>query len=112
MKWLSWQKGRQRADYFKMLLFGGERFPLDVYLLSYPENSELPTHSDNVPGYKHFRLNIVLRKPRKGGQFLCNSAYINTSRIKFFRSDKPHSLSLIESGRRVVLSIGWTVKND
>ena len=95
-----------------MLLFGSDSFPVDAYLLSYPENSELPSHVDSVPGYKHYRFNIVLRKPRKGGELICEEAIINTPRIKFFRSDKPHTLSLIERGRRVVLSIGWTVKDN
>jgi hypothetical protein len=112
VNWLSWKKGRQRADYYKMLLFGSATFPVDVYLLSYPEGAELPEHVDPVPGYKHFRLNIVLRKPRWGGHFRCETAIWNTRRIKLFRSDRPHSMTRIEWGRRLVLSIGWVIREE
>ena len=84
---------------------------MDMYLLSYPEDSELPEHVDPVPGYKHYRLNIVLRKPRKGGDFHCKTSILNTPRVKLFRSDRPHSMTLIEKGRRLVLSIGWVLKD-
>ncbi len=104
MNWLRWQQGRQVTGYFKMLLFGS-RF-LDIY----PKDVGLPEHTDLVPGYKHFRFNIVLREPHKGGKFSCATAFINTKRIKFFRSDRPHSMTNIDKGRRVVLTFGWVTR--
>jgi len=110
MRWLTWQKGRQVANYAKMMLFDSSFF--DCYLLYYPPDSHLPEHVDFVPGHRHYRFNVILRTPKKGGDLKCSESYINTKRIKFFRSDRPHSMTPIDKGIRVVLSFGWIIKDS
>ena len=54
------------------------------------------------------RVNVVLRPAEQGGIFLCNGAWVNFPRFKFFRPDQlTHGVSKIEKGERLVLSIGW-----
>lgn len=108
MRWLSWQRGRQVANYAKLLLF--ETFHFDAYLLYYPSEAYLPVHTDIVPGYYHYRCNIILREPKIGGDFSCDYPILIFKRIKIFRSDEPHSMTCIDKGRRVVLSLGFIKK--
>lgn len=108
-----WQIGRQLSGYDKKLLW---IFPLpfiwiDGYLLRFREGSKIPPHKDVVDKYLHYRLNIVLKAAKEGGDFICNDAYINTKRVKFFRSDiMEHSVSEVTSGQRYLLSIGIAIK--
>lgn len=85
MNWLSWSLGRQGTGYYKMLS-GTARWPLpfDCYLLHYPKGSAIPAHTDPVTGKQHYRLNIVLRHAREGGDFLCDLPIFATKRVKFF----------------------------
>ena len=109
MNWLRWQEGRQGTGYEKLLL-ATSRWPLpfDCYLLRYREGSEIPPHTDAVTAGKHFRLNIVLKSPRSGGEFVCATPIYETERIKFFRPDAcEHSVTRVVGGTRYVLSIGW-----
>ena len=67
-----WQKGRQGTGYDKMLLLTARwPLPFDSYLIRYPESSEIPPHSDPVQTGKHYRLNLVLKAPKSGGEFIC-----------------------------------------
>lgn len=109
MKNFRWEKGRQDSGYYKMLIFTA-KFPLpfDWYILKYPVGSSIPEHTDKVDIGKHYRLNIILKKPKIGGVFSCSRTILNTNRIKLFRPDLyAHSLSMIEEGERIVMSIGW-----
>ncbi len=63
-----WIKGRQGTGYDKLPLivkpFGMD---IDSYILRFPEGCSIPTHTDPVrAGFKHYRLNIVIKKARKG----------------------------------------------
>lgn len=104
-----WQRGRQGTGYDKMLLFtGGWPIPFDSYLIRYPEGSAIPPHTDPVAEGRHYRLNLVLKSPRAGGEFVCRAPIFATRRIKLFRPDAcEHSVTRVEGGSRVVLSIGW-----
>ena len=56
-------------------------------------------------------MNIVLKHAKGGGVFACQKAIINWPRIKLFRPDlSEHSVSAVEMGTRLVLSIGWIRK--
>ena len=110
MDWLHWRKGRQNTGYEKMLLFQSKLLMCDMYLLWYAEGSSIPVHTDPVPGYRHFRLNVVLRSPQAGGEFESAKTLINTKRIKLFRSDFPHSVTEIRRGSRLLLSIGLCIR--
>lgn len=104
-----WQQGRQSSGYSKMLL-ATLRWPIkfDAYLLKFPQGSEIAEHTDPVQQGKHYRLNIVLKAAQSGGEFQCENAIINTSRIKLFRPDvSPHSVTRVELGTRYLLSVGW-----
>ena len=107
-----WEIGRQalmlkaKIPYFKLLVLSGRTF--DIYLLKFPEGSRLVPHKDPVDGKRHYRVNVVLRPAEQGGIFLCNGAWVNFPRFKFFRPDQlTHGVSKIEKGERLVLSIGW-----
>lgn len=109
---LRWQEGRQKSGYDKMLLLHG-MFPLpfDMYLIRYREGSYIPPHTDKVTTGKHYRLNIIIKKSKEGGEFVCNNNIINTKRIKLFRPDlNEHSVTEVKKGRRYILSIGWIRK--
>lgn len=108
-----WQEGRQKyATYYKMLL-ATARWPLpfDIYILKYPQGSELPVHVDNVPLGKHHRLNIVLKKAVIGGEFVSGKHGFTRQRVVYFRPDvELHGMTKILKGTRYVLSIGWVTK--
>ena len=82
--------------------------PFDLYILRFKRGAEIPTHTDPVSRKQHFRLNIVVRRATKGGQFVCDAPIFESTRIKLFRPDiSPHSVTRVEEGARYVLSLGW-----
>ena len=104
-----WQRGRQGSGYDKLLL-GGLPWPIpcDGYLLRFPSGACVPPHVDRVPSGRHYRLNIILRPARRGGEFVCARPIYVNRRVKLFRPDvETHSVTRIEEGTRWVLSIGW-----
>lgn len=104
---MKWQNGRQGSGYLKKKIF--EFWKMDCYLIKYPDDSFIPEHVDQVDGKKHYRLNIVINKPKSGGRFICDKTIINTGRIILFRQDKyKHSLTPVV-GERLVLSLGVAV---
>lgn len=106
-----WQKGRQATGYERMLLFTASwPFRFDSYWIRYSEGSEIPPHTDPVSTGRHYRLNLVLKSPRSGGDFVCATPIFATRRIKFFRPDRcEHSVTRVVGGTRHVLSIGWVL---
>jgi hypothetical protein len=104
-----WQRGRQDSGYDKLLLAGTLwPLPCDCYLLRFPAGASVPPHTDRVSQGRHYRLNIILRAPRRGGEFVCARPIHAGRRIKLFRPDvEEHSVTMIEEGTRWVLSIGW-----
>jgi hypothetical protein len=107
-KLFRWEKGRQKTGYQKMLLAAGVwPFKFDVYLLKFPEGCEVPPHTDNVQSGRHYRLNLVLKQAKTGGEFICADPIYCSPRIKFFRPDLcEHSVSKVLSGNRYLLSFG------
>jgi hypothetical protein len=112
MKWLQWEEGRRSTGYYKMLIFRAYWFttPFDLYLLKYPTGSSVPPHTDTVSGYRHYRINVVMKKASIGGDFKSDYCIVNLSRLKIFRSDFKHEVTLIEKGIRYVLSFGVCLK--
>ena len=108
---MKWDMGRQGTGYEKKLLLTGRwPLPFDCYLLRYREGSMIPSHVDPVQAGKHFRLNIVLKAAKKGGEFICKNPIFQTRRIKLFRPDvSEHSVVVVAEGVRYVLSIGWII---
>jgi hypothetical protein len=84
--------------------------PFDSYLIRYPEGSEIPPHTDPVTAGRHYRLNIILKSPASGGEFVCATPLYESRRIKLFRPDAcPHSVTRVIGGSRYVLSVGWVL---
>jgi hypothetical protein len=82
--------------------------PFDVYILRFPEGAEIPAHTDPVAKGRHYRCNIVVKRAREGGEFVCATPIVATRRIKVFRPDTcDHSVTRVTRGTRYVLSIGW-----
>ena len=106
-----WQRGRQGTGYDKMLLLAAPwPLPFDSYLIRYPEGSEIPPHTDPVASGRHYRLNVILKSPRDGGEFVCARPLFETRRIKLFRPDAcEHSVTRVVGGSRYVFSIGWVL---
>lgn len=105
-----WNKGRLGTGYDKRRLFQVWRpLPCDAWLLRFPPGSAAPRHIDPVPGHRHYRCNLILRKAGRGGDFLADHPIIDLPRLKLFRSDLPHEVTRIESGVRYVLSFGVCV---
>ena len=105
---MPWLPGRLGTGYDKFRLFEIS-WPIraDAYLIRYNDGSYAPPHKDPVKDGRHYRVNIVLRHPERGGEFRCPEAFINWPRLKFFRSDRHvHSVTVVY-GVRLVLSIGW-----
>jgi hypothetical protein len=109
-----WQRGRQGTGYDKMLLLASLwPHPFDSYLIRYPEGSEIPPHTDPVQKGRHYRLNLVLKAPKSGGEFICSSPIFATKRVKLFRPDAcEHSVSRVVGGSRYVLSFGWVLRQN
>ena len=106
-----WQRGRQGTGYDKMLLFTLPwPLPFDSYLIRYPDGAAIPPHKDPVAKGRHYRLNIILKSPRNGGEFICVTPIYASKHIKLFRPDEcEHSVTRVEGGSRYVLSIGWVL---
>ena len=109
--WFRWRSGRQESGYEKMLLLVNPFLvPFDVYLLRFRQGAAVPPHTDPVSEKKHYRLNLILKRARRGGRFRCAKPIYESRRIKLFRPDiHEHSVSEIEEGTRYVLSIGWVL---
>jgi len=129
MKIFEWTEGRQKTHYNKLplVLLGyktEDLLPvigfLDCYLLKFTPGGFVQLHNDQVKSenpdgtidwYAHYRLNIILKKSKEGGEFICEKHPSNWSlfnRIFFFRSDLcNHEVTKVTKGTRYVLSIGW-----
>lgn len=106
MSWPRWQSGRQGTGYRKLCLFKyGYKpgFACDCWIIDYPAGTSIPTHTDPVPGKRHYRINILLW----GEDKFVGDALFKSKHITFFRPDiMPHAVSEV-STRRIILSFGW-----
>lgn len=110
-----WEKGRQNTGYEKLKIF--QFLNMDCYILRYNPGDSIPWHTDLVPGRKHFRLNLTLKKAIDGGVFLTKKHYDNVtefishkSRIVIFRSDiTKHGVTEVKKGQRIVLTFGIAI---
>jgi hypothetical protein len=109
---MKWVEGRLKSGYDKIRFFETTfPIPFDVYILRFVTGSEVPAHTDKVKSGKHYRLNIILKHAKEGGEFESKKSIINTGRVKLFRPDLyQHAVSQVKEGTRYVLSIGWIRK--
>jgi hypothetical protein len=108
LKKLPWVLGRQGTGYNKLCLFQSKRLMCDTYILYFPKDSRVSAHTDEVQAGRHYRLNIMLKRAKRGGEFICPDATFKWWRIAMFRPDiQEHMVTTIQEGYRVMLSIGW-----
>jgi hypothetical protein len=109
---LRWRRGRQETGYEKMLLLINPWIiPFDCYLIRYRQGDEAPVHTDPVTDKRHYRLNLVIKKAKLGGEFHCEHPIYESDRLKFFRPDvSAHSVTKVVEGVRYILSVGWVLK--
>lgn len=101
---MKWEDGRQNANYKKLRLFQFKH--MDCYLIKYLPGCKLPVHTDVVEGYRHYRINILL----KGEDCFQGKTIFKLWRFMLFRPDiEPHGTGLITS-ERLLLSIGRVKK--
>lgn len=79
---------------------------LSVYLVTYAAGHRVLPHIDGVNEGRLYKLNCVLRKPKRGGAFRCERTIFNLfDRLVLFRPDLyEHQVSQIEAGSRWLLS--------
>ena len=104
---MRWEEGRQKTGYLVTRLFQSAKLRADCWLIYYPTGSYILAHTDSAPGFKHYRLNIDLRKAKKGGKLKCEEPIFRFWRFNFFRSDRLHFVTEVREGTRLVLSVGW-----
>ena len=82
-----------------------------INYVTYLIHHSVMKHSDPVQKGRYYKLNFVLVKAKVGGVFECSNCIINLfNRIYLFRPDKyEHSVSKIESGKRVPLSFALNI---
>ena len=116
--WFTFKKGRQGTGYEAMTIF---MVPVpkflqrwvpfrgaDAYILRYQSGTSIPGHVDPVEtGSEHHRVNIVIRHPEAGGDFICAGATRYFNRIFYFRPDLMRHEVTPCQGTRLVLSFGW-----
>jgi hypothetical protein len=110
-KLFHWTKGRKNSGYEIFTLIHSIHLPFDCYIIRYPTGAYLVPHRDPVKGKKHYRCNIILKSPKRGGEFVCADPIISWKRLKFFRSDlSEHSITEVLEGSRYIFSFGWVKK--
>jgi hypothetical protein len=96
-----------------LLLASPVPLPCDCFLLRYETGAEVLAHRDPAQAGRHYRLNIVLKRPRRGGEFVCADVVVDWPRVKLFRPDvSEHHVTRIVEGSRWVLSIGWVLRGE
>jgi len=105
MKWLP---GRQGKGYEKLPLLVTKKF--DCYILRMKPGSSVDVHCDSNGNGRHYRMNVLLKKAQRGGEFHGRHLF-KLPRVIIFRPDETwHWVTEVEKGTRYVLSIGWLRK--
>lgn len=67
-------------------------------------------HADTKQGPQHFRCNIVLQEPDKGGRWMVADEHVPMPKgwLMAFDARVPHCVEWVEKGQRIVMTYGWT----
>lgn len=124
---VQWEQGRQGTGYLKHGLIHepaaqlwiqralhvlGDPEEFDAWLLYYPTGSEIPAHTDPArEGMCHVRLNAIVTGCIGGDLYLGNKKLaLSQTDAYIFRPDITlHSVTPIQAGSRIVLSVGASV---
>lgn len=102
-----WTKGRKNSGYYKIKLLESKWLKFDVYLLKYPEGSEIALHIDPAPtNYEHHRINLELNSDFSGGIPVVEG-HVKGRAYRFRPDIQKHHVTEVVRGTRYVLSIGW-----
>ena len=117
MKLFRWEHGRLGQGYSKLTLLYSTALNIDAYILVVPTCGVVPHHRDPVPnGFEHHRVNITLRKPKRGGITYIEAGNpgcyeAGQGRMYRFRPDtRTHFVTAILKGQLWLLSFGWLRK--
>jgi hypothetical protein len=82
---------------------------IDCYLIRYGKGTMIGLHKDEIKGYKHYRLNILL-KGEDDKLFVHGKPIFRCCRVILFRPDM--QLHGVETTNKsaLLLSFGWKVK--
>ena len=87
------------------------QFPwADLYLLHMPEGSVIQPHTDPLTEGRHHRVNLLLKRPKRGGEFRVRGPVRSwlRGRLRYFRPDcVEYEVTEVGKSSRWVLSIGW-----
>ena len=106
MKLFKWLEGRQKSGYRTMFFVYSKLLKLDCCIISIKNGIDIPPHKDACPvDGKMYRLNIEIKRPKKGGKFVGNTIW-SLGRIYYFRPDvEQHHVTKVEDGELLVFSI-------
>ena len=111
------RSGYRGTGYMKMRLCSATwPVPWDAIVLKMPEGVELEAHRDQARGKfatkQGWRINILLKKAKKGGEFFCEQpCWSFLQRIFVFRADTTtHGVTKVEDGCRYLISIGFQLE--
>lgn len=103
-----WKSGRQASGYWLYYLAQPKSQLWDLLLIRYPPGSYIVKHNDMIPGWRHYRLNIVLWGEQT---FRCEGKpMFQAGPIVFFRPDIQTHEVLTSPRLRLVLSFGFRLK--
>ena len=106
---MKWERGRQGEGYLKLTLFSSRLLKCDCHVIRLPQGSRVPPHRDPCPpGYEHHRVNITLRRAKKGGRTFFERPPHPRGRIYRFRPDVVHHwVTMVTEGSLWLFSVGW-----
>lgn len=78
-----------------------------INIVTYPEGHQVMRHNDPMGEGRYYKFNIVLKQPKRGGQFSADKViFAWFDRVFLFRPDLAfHSVSRIEEGERKLLTM-------
>ena len=106
-----WKWGKDKfsdsGGYKILTLWYSMKFRTDCYLFHYPTGSFIPRHKDPKKYGAQWRLNLTIKKPKSGGEFICEGPVYRWWRFTLFRADRDyHYTKPVIEGERLVLSLG------
>ena len=105
MSRLQWQEGRSGGGYQKMTLLDCH-WPIrwDMHLIKTPEGGCVLPHRDPLENMDHWRLNVVIKKPKRGGEFVSEESIVDRPGSNSFALTYTHISSPKSKKARVYAS--------